>query len=130
MGRTALAIPSILLSMSALSYDLLAADAVAVIAVSRAVVEWRFFRNPTPIAPLSTPIHTTEGTIWQTLSLDPSFSLLVAALNATSLPETLDSKGGTASYTIFAPDNDAIRATPDFPGGMASPEMFGCSIHV
>lgn len=59
----------------------------------------------------------TAGTIWQTLHADPSFSLLAAALNATGLAETLDSKGGTGAYTIFAPDNEAIQASPDFPEG-------------
>lgn len=57
------------------------------------------------------------GTIWQTLCSDPSFSLLVEALNATSLAETLNSKGGTGMYTLFAPDNEAIEASEDFPKG-------------
>ncbi|CAN0329326.1 unnamed protein product, partial [Hapterophycus canaliculatus] len=53
------------------------------------------------------------GTIWQTLCTDPSFSLLAAALNSTSLAAKLDgsSAGGGASYTLFAPDDDAIKAS-------------------
>lgn len=52
------------------------------------------------------------------MNADASFSLLVEALNATVLAETLDSKGGTGAYTIFAPDNEAIAASPDFPQGV------------
>ncbi|CAM9636936.1 unnamed protein product, partial [Ectocarpus sp. 12 AP-2014] len=58
------------------------------------------------------------GTIWKTLCSDPSFSLLAAALNSTSLAATLDADGGGAgatAYTLFAPDDNAIKASPEFP---------------
>lgn len=59
------------------------------------------------------------GTIWETLLSDPSFSLLTAALNSTDLARSLDADGGGAasSYTLFAPDNEAIEASSDFPQG-------------
>ena len=69
--------------------------------------------------PLISPLSLCAGTIWETLSSDPSFSLLTAALNSTDLARALDGEGGGATrYTLFAPDNDAIRASSDFPRGI------------
>lgn len=76
-----------------------------------------------PYGPFSPPCpppprRTNAGTIWETLASDPSFSLLTAALNSTDLARALDAVGGTASkYTLFAPDDEAIKATSDFPEG-------------
>ena len=60
----------------------------------------------------SCPCSRFEGTIWETLSSDESFSLLTAALNGTKLARSLDTADGRVFYTFFAPDNDAIRASP------------------
>ncbi len=52
--------------------------------------------------------NSPQLTITQTLAADADFSILVEALQATSLDETLDNTD--ASYTLFAPDNDAFIA--------------------
>lgn len=56
------------------------------------------------------------GTIWETLTADPSFSMLAKALNTTALARSLDTLKG-ASYTLFAPDDAAIEASQNFPEG-------------
>ncbi|CAM9666230.1 unnamed protein product, partial [Ectocarpus fasciculatus] len=74
--------------------------------------------EPSYLFPVDRVLRPPVGTIWETLCSDPSFSLLTAALNSTSLAATLDGDGGGAAalaYTLFAPDDDAIKASPGFP---------------
>lgn len=50
-----------------------------------------------------------HGSIYATLAADPSYSILVAAINKEGLKATLDSKS-EEDFTVFAPDNKAFAA--------------------
>ncbi|MBU1287249.1 MAG: fasciclin domain-containing protein [Alphaproteobacteria bacterium] len=62
----------------------------------------------TPTETTATPVEPMElPTLVDVLGSSPDFSTLVAAIGAADLTETLS---GPASYTIFAPTNEAFAA--------------------
>jgi len=57
----------------------------------------------------SNPIPGKPKTIYQTISCDPQFSFLTAAVNKAGLVNALN-EWGKSSLTLFAPTNDAFKA--------------------
>jgi len=59
----------------------------------------------------SNPLPGHEKTIYQTISCDPEYSFLTAAINKAGLVDALNKSGGkTTPLTLFAPTNAAFKA--------------------
>ncbi len=64
---------------------------------------------PSPVAEAAEA--AANETVIEKLTLNPQYSILVAALEQTGLDEMF--KGDDGEYTVFAPDNAAFRKLPE-----------------
>ena len=58
----------------------------------------------------SNPLPGHEKTIYQTISCDPEYSFLTAAVNKAGLVGALNKEDGKTFLTLFAPTNDAFKS--------------------